>query len=150
MLSAILTSNHQHLDVAFDKVVATGRRKIGFVGLSFKTGTDDLRESPLVALAERLIGKGYELRIYDPEVHLARLLGANKSFIEKQLPHIGQMLDPQLDAVVAASEVVVLGSSSPAVLEALVPQLQPGQIVLDLVGLPPQRVLPCRVEGLSW
>ncbi len=89
MLSAILASNQNHLDLAFDKVAASGKRKVGFVGLSFKTGTDDLRESPLVTLAERLIGKGYELCIYDPEVHLARLLGANKSFIEQHLPHIG-------------------------------------------------------------
>ncbi|MBX3601538.1 MAG: nucleotide sugar dehydrogenase [Rubrivivax sp.] len=150
MLASILPSNTSHLDLAFDKVVALGRRKVGFVGLSFKTGTDDLRESPLVALAERLIGKGYELRIYDPEVHLARLLGANKSFIERHLPHIGQMLMPELADVVAASDVLVLGSSSPAVLQALERDVRPEQALVDLVSLPAASPLRERALGLCW
>lgn len=150
MLSAILASNQSHLDVAFDKVTASGRRKVGFVGLSFKTGTDDLRESPLVTLAERLIGKGYELRIYDPEVHLARLLGANKSFIEKHLPHIGQMLHADLDSVMADSEVLVLGSSSPAVLDAVAANVRDDQVLVDLVRVPAGHALQARSEGLCW
>lgn len=150
MLANILPSNASHLDVAFDKVVALGRRKVGFVGLSFKTGTDDLRESPLVTLAERLIGKGYELRVYDPEVHLARLLGANKSFIERHLPHIGQMLEPELADVVAGSEVLVLGSNSPAVLEALQGLVRPDQPLVDLVHLPADSPLRSRARGLCW
>ena len=150
MLANVLASNEGHLDLAFERVTSLGMRKIGFVGLSFKTGTDDLRESPLVALAERLIGKGYELRVYDPEVHLARLLGANRSFIEQHLPHIGQMLHANLDEVVSRSQLIVLGSSSPAVIEALASELQPEQHVLDLVRLPEGARLPCRVEGLSW
>lgn len=150
MLGAILASNQRHLDLAFDTLSASGLRKVGFIGLSFKTGTDDLRESPLVTLAERLIGKGYALSIYDPEVHLARLLGANKSFIERQLPHIGQMLQPDLATVVAASEVLVLGSSSPAVAQALAEQLRPQQQVLDLVGVPAGSPLAGRTIGLCW
>jgi GDP-mannose 6-dehydrogenase len=150
MLGHILTSNQNHLDLALHKVTALGKRKVGFVGLSFKTGTDDLRESPLVTLAEKLIGKGYELRIYDPEVHLARLLGANKSFIEQHLPHIGQMLAPELADVVAGSEVLVLGSSSPAVIEALSRLVRPGQTVIDLVKVPAGSLLPVPVQGLCW
>lgn len=150
MLSAILASNQNHLDAAFDKVAAAAQRKVGFVGLSFKTGTDDLRESPLVTLAERLIGKGYELRIYDPEVHLARLLGANKSFIEKHLPHIGQMLHADLDAVVAHSDQLVLGSSDPAIHERVATRLRPGQEVVDLVGIRPDSPLSGRTIGLCW
>ena len=150
MLGHVLASNERHLETAFDRVVAAGKRRIGFVGLSFKTGTDDLRESPLVTLAERLIGKGYELRIYDPEVHLARLLGANKSFIERQLPHIGQMLHADLDAVVGASEAIVLGSSSAAVLEALAARLPPEVALIDLVGLPADSPLSARARGLCW
>jgi GDP-mannose 6-dehydrogenase len=150
MLAGVLRSNESHLDLAFDRVAATGKRQIGFVGLSFKTGTDDLRESPLVALAERLIGKGYELRVYDPEVHLARLLGANKSFIEQHLPHIGNMLDPDLAAVVGASDAIVLGSSSRAVIEALSARLKPGQPVVDLVGAPSGLLPAAQVAGLCW
>jgi len=150
MLAHILASNEEHLAAAFDKVVAQGQRKVGFVGLSFKTGTDDLRESPLVTLAEKLIGKGYELRIYDPEVHLARLLGANKSFIEQHLPHIGQMLHAELDSVVAASELIVLGSNSAAVIQALAARLKPGQKVVDLVRAPAGLLPAERVLGLCW
>jgi GDP-mannose 6-dehydrogenase len=150
MLASILESNDEHLELAFEKVVAPGKRKVGFVGLSFKTGTDDLRESPLVALAERLIGKGYELRVYDPEVHLARLLGANKSFIEQHLPHIGQMLHAEIDTVVAESDVLVLGSSSNAVIEALAARLKPGQKVVDLVCAPAGLLPPEQVSGLCW
>ena len=122
MLGHVMASNRSHLDLAFERVAASGKRKVGFVGLSFKTGTDDLRESPLVTLAEQLIGKGYELRIFDPEVQLAKLLGANKSFIEQHVPHIGQMLMPELQDVVARSEVLVLGSHSRPVLGALARQ----------------------------
>lgn len=150
MLGHVLASNDSHLDLAFDKVTAPGKRKIGLVGLSFKTGTDDLRESPLVTLAERLIGKGYELRIYDPEVHLARLLGANKSFIERHLPHIGQMLHAELAAVVKDSETIVVGSSSPSVLEALASMVSPEQTLVDLVRVPADSPLAERVVGMSW
>ena len=73
-------------------MLATGKRRVGMIGLSFKTGTDDLRESPLVTLAEQLIGKGLSLLVYDPEVHLSRLLGANRRFIEQHLPHIGNLI----------------------------------------------------------
>jgi GDP-mannose 6-dehydrogenase len=150
MLSAILASNKAHLDLAFDKVVASGKRKVGFVGLSFKTGTDDLRESPLVTLAEMLIGKGYQLSVYDPEVHLARLLGANKSFIEQHLPHIGEMLVPELNTVVDQAEVIVLGSNSPAVMDALARRVRADQVVVDLVRLPAGLRLAAPVVGLCW
>ncbi len=150
MLGHVLASNQAHLELALQKVTALGKRKVGFVGLSFKTGTDDLRESPMVSLAELLIGKGYELRIYDPEVHLARLLGANKSFIEQHLPHIGQMLAPELDAVVAGSDVLVLSSSSRPVIDALARLARPEQVVIDLVNLPADVPLRASVQGLCW
>ena len=150
MLSAILQSNREHLDLAMARIAATGQRRVGFVGLSFKTGTDDLRESPLVSLAELLIGKGYQLAVYDPEVHLARLLGANKSFIEQHLPHIGEMLQPELAPVVAGADVLVLGSNSPAVLQALARECRAEQVVIDLVGLPEGHGLKARVQGLCW
>ena len=150
MLGGIMPSNRNHLDLALRKVLADGKRKIGFVGLSFKTGTDDLRESPLVTLAEQLIGKGMELAIYDPEVQLARLLGANRSFIEKHLPHIGQMMRPDIESVVAESEILVVGLSGHEVAEALARLCRPEQILLDLVRLTNRAAINARVEGLCW
>ncbi|HEY1089673.1 MAG TPA: nucleotide sugar dehydrogenase [Burkholderiaceae bacterium] len=150
MLSNILESNRRHLDVALDKLLAMGKRRIGFVGLSFKTGTDDLRESPLVALAEQLVGKGMELAIYDPEVNMARLLGANKSFIERHLPHLGRMLRPTLEEVVAESEVLVVGLNSVEVGTRLGTLCRADQVLLDLVRLPASLNLKSQVQGLAW
>ncbi|WPC67646.1 nucleotide sugar dehydrogenase [Rhodoferax ferrireducens] len=150
MLAGIMPSNRDHLDLALQKLLATGKRKIGFVGLSFKTGTDDLRESPLVSLAEQLIGKGMQLSIYDPEVRLAQLLGANRSFIEKRLPHIGQMLRGEIEGVIDESEVLVVGLADQAVFDTLASRCRPDQVVLDLVNLPNRAVIRAKVEGLCW
>ncbi|WP_296443090.1 nucleotide sugar dehydrogenase [Rhodoferax sp. UBA5149] len=150
MLAGIMPSNRDHLDLALQKLLATGKRKIGFVGLSFKTGTDDLRESPLVTLAEQLIGKGMQLSIYDPEVRLAQLLGANRSFIEKHLPHIGQMLRAEIEGVIDESEVVVVGLADQAVFDTLASRCRPDQVVLDLVNLPNCAAIRAKVEGLCW
>lgn len=150
MLGGIMQSNRNHLDLALRKLLALGKRKIGFVGLSFKTGTDDLRESPLVTLAEQLIGKGMQLAIYDPEVHLASLLGANRSFIETHLPHIGQMMRPELEEVIRESEVLVIGLSGQAIADILARSCIPGQVLLDLVRLPNRPAIAAKVVGLCW
>lgn len=150
MLAGIMPSNRDHLDLALQKLLATGKRKIGFVGLSFKTGTDDLRESPLVSLAEQLIGKGMQLSIYDPEVRLAQLLGANRSFIEKHLPHIGQMLRGEIEGVIDESEVLVVGLADQVVFDTLASRCRPDQVVLDLVNLPNRAAIRAKVEGLCW
>lgn len=150
MLGGIMQSNRNHLDLALRKLLALGKRKIGFVGLSFKTGTDDLRESPLVTLAEQLIGKGMQLAIYDPEVHLASLLGANRSFIQTHLPHIGQMMRPELEEVIRESEVLVIGLSGQAIADILARSCIPGQVLLDLVRLPNRPAIAAKVVGLCW
>ncbi|MCF8154379.1 MAG: nucleotide sugar dehydrogenase [Rhodoferax sp.] len=150
MLAGILPSNRNHLDIALHKLLATGKRRIGFVGLSFKTGTDDLRESPLVALAEQLIGKGMLLSVFDPEVHLARLLGANRSFIEKHLPHIGGMLQADIQSVIESSDVLVVGMSGGPVFESLATHCRTDQYILDLVHLPNRSAIAAKVVGLCW
>ncbi|HEY8113441.1 MAG TPA: nucleotide sugar dehydrogenase [Actinomycetes bacterium] len=134
LLSHVLPSNEEHLRRAFDLVAATGRRRIGLFGLSFKPGTDDLRESPLVELAERLLGKGYDLRIYDANVTLSRLMGANRDYIEGRLPHLGDLLSNSVEDVLAHAEVCVVGCQDPAVLGAL--DAAGDRTIIDLVRLP--------------
>ena len=119
MLGSIQQSNRQHIDHAIAKVLQSGCRKIGMVGLSFKSGTDDLRESPLVLLAEQLIGKGLQLRVYDPDVHLSSLLGANRRYIESHVPHLGQLLRTILKTVIDESEMLVIALSDAQVVAAL-------------------------------
>lgn len=150
MLASIMQSNRDHLDLALHKIVARGKRKIGFIGLSFKTGTDDLRESPLVTLAEQLIGKGMQLSVYDPEVHLAKLLGANRRYIENHLPHIGELLQADIRQVIAESEVLVLGLTGQQVFDAVAANVRADQWVLDLVNMPGRDALAADVEGLCW
>ena len=150
VMSAILKSNEEHLAVALRKLLATGKRRIGFIGLSFKTGTDDLRESPLVTLAEQLIGKGMQLAVYDPEVHMSTLLGANRRYIEAHMPHIGQLLQPRIETVIADADVLVVGLSGAAVAEALAKNCRADQIVLDLVNLNNRAAIAAQVEGLCW
>jgi GDP-mannose 6-dehydrogenase len=147
---SILPSNRVHLDRAIAKVLESGRRRVGMIGLSFKTGTDDLRESPLVLLAEHLIGKGIGLLVYDPEVHLSNLLGANSRFIERHLPHIGDHLTDDLAGVVAGSDLLVLGLADPDIYETLAAQVRADQIVLDLVHIPEPERIAGQVLGLCW
>ncbi len=150
MLSAILLSNQEHLAQAVEIVLRSGKRRVGFVGLSFKTGTDDLRESPLVMLAEQLIGKGIQVSVFDPEVHMSQLLGANRAYIEKHLPHIGQLVRPELGDVIAESELVVVGIGASDVIEALKGHLTAEHLVLDLVNVPREAFGGARVQGLNW
>ncbi|MBP6817632.1 MAG: GDP-mannose dehydrogenase, partial [Burkholderiaceae bacterium] len=150
MLASVLPSNQSHLALALDKALSSGKRKVGFVGLSFKPGTDDLRESPMVALAEQLIGKGAQLSIYDPEVHLAKLLGANRRYIEKHLPHIGELLNPSLEAVVAGSDLLIVGIADAATAQQLARWSRADQTVLDLVSLPNREAFAADVQGLCW
>jgi GDP-mannose 6-dehydrogenase len=150
MLEGILRSNREHLELALRKVLASGHRRIGLIGLSFKSGTDDLRDSPLVTLAEQLIGKGLQLSIYDPEVSLSRLLGANRRYIETLLPHLGDLLRTDLGEVIARSDLLVVGLADDATREGLARHCRPGQAVLDLVRLRDLGDLAADITGLCW
>ncbi|MFI7637447.1 nucleotide sugar dehydrogenase [Nonomuraea sp. NPDC049400] len=150
LLSHVLPANEAHLQRAFELVVAADSRKVGLFGLSFKPGTDDLRESPLVELAERLLGKGYDLRIYDENVTLSRLMGANRHYIEQRLPHLGDLLTNSVDDVLSHADVCVIGSREPAVLDAVA--RSGTRTIIDLVRLPDaaeRRATPGYV-GLAW
>ena len=147
---SIMQSNRAHIDHAVAKVLATGRRRIGMIGLSFKTGTDDLRESPLVLLAEHFIGKGLALKIYDPDVNLSRLLGANRRFIEQHVPHLGSLLCDDLAALIEESDLLIVGLSDRGIFATLEKHARPDQVVLDLVCIPGSYSMRAQVSGLCW
>jgi GDP-mannose 6-dehydrogenase len=134
VLQAILPSNQLQIQHAIDAVLETGRKRVGLLGFSFKAGTDDLRESPIVILAEALLGKGCSLRIYDHNVSLAKLVGANKEYIERQIPHLSSLLCDRIDEVLEGSEVIVVGNASPEFAEALT-RTRADHVVFDLVRI---------------
>jgi GDP-mannose 6-dehydrogenase len=150
VISQILPSNRQQIQRAFDDVMETGRKKVGLLGFSFKAGTDDLRESPIVILAEMLLGKGLSLCIYDKNVSLAKLVGANKEYIERQIPHLSSLLCPSIEQVIDTSDVIVIGNKSAEFAEALT-RCRPDQIVIDLVRLPiVGSLLQADYRGICW
>jgi GDP-mannose 6-dehydrogenase len=151
LLESILPSNTEHIERAVEIILRSGKRKVGMLGLSFKPGTDDLRESPLVHLAKRLLGEGCELQIWDPSVALGRLIGSNRQFIEDEIPHIGSLLRDDAASLIHSSEIVVLGTKT-LNKEALRNELRPSQRLLDLVNI--EKVLRCNnqpgYEGICW
>jgi GDP-mannose 6-dehydrogenase len=150
LLSGALESNERQIERAFRMVTAAGSRRVGVLGLSFKAGTDDLRESPIVALVERLIGKGHQLAIYDRDVRAAQLIGSNKQFIEREIPHIWSLMRDSVAEVIANCDVLVIGNGASEFRE-IAPAVRPGQMVVDLV-----RAFGARTsdgdgyEGICW
>jgi GDP-mannose 6-dehydrogenase len=131
-------------------VLETGKKRIGLLGFSFKAGTDDLRESPIVILAEALLGKGCSLAIYDKNVSLAKLVGANKEYIEQQIPHLSSLLCESVDEVIDQSDVLVVGNNAPEFGEALT-RCRADQIVIDLVRLPVSgAAIQADYRGICW
>jgi GDP-mannose 6-dehydrogenase len=155
VLAGILTSNEYQKRIAFDLVRKTGKKKIGVLGLSFKPGTDDLRESPIVELVETLIGKGYEVTIYDKDVYLSAIYGSNKAYIEREIPHISRLICTTVDEVLARSEVLVIANRNPLYAEIL-PKLSQEQILIDLVRLSKEAIetavmtLDGKYKGICW
>ena len=149
LLGSILLSNQHQIERAIDLVLGTGKKNIGVLGLSFKQGTDDLRESPMVTLIERLIGKGLRLMIYDRDVEMARISGANKEFIEREIPHISSLMHNDLAAVIESSEVLIIGKKE-AEFRDLAARVKPGCVVIDLVRMFEQRTEQAGYEGICW
>ena len=134
----------------FRKSLKLRKKRVGMLGLSFKPGTDDLRESPMVELVERLIGKGYEVLIYDREVSMARVFGSNKRYIENAIPHVSSLMRDSLCEVINNSEIVVVAKNGAEFAEAL-ERLDADKILLDLVGVVRDRSgLEAQYEGICW
>jgi GDP-mannose 6-dehydrogenase len=150
VLEAILPSNEMQIKIALDMIAQTGKRKVGVLGFSFKAGTDDLRHSAQVELIERLIGKGYHVRLFDRNVTLARLQGTNKTYIEKEIPHIATLMCASVQEVLAESEVVVVGNRDESFASAL-QSLSHDQIVIDLVRVTDQMTSANgQYQGICW
>jgi GDP-mannose 6-dehydrogenase len=154
VLSSIIASNQLHIAHALSMIQATGSRRVGLLGLSFKDGTDDLRESPIVTLAEQLIGKGYELLVYDRNVRLASLVGANREYILNHIPHIGRLLVERPEQLLEHAEVLAVASASVEVTE-LLRSVAPSRHVIDLVGAwndasDAHAPAAGRYDGIAW
>jgi GDP-mannose 6-dehydrogenase len=150
MLASLMESNQKQVELAFNMVRKTGKMSIGVLGLSFKAGTDDLRESPIVELTEMLIGKGYRLKIFDEEVSLAKLYGANRRYIENTIPHISSLMATSLQEVVETCDVVLISKKGAQFAEA-VKNLPKDRIVLDLVRLfEKSEDQSSSYEGICW
>ncbi len=148
LLSSLLQSNRLQVERAVEMVLRTGKNRIGVLGFSFKAGTDDLRESPMVSLIETLIGKGFQLAVYDRDVSLARLFGANKEFIERGIPHISQLMRSSLDEVLETSDLLIVGNKSEEFRE-IESKLRADQVVIDLVRLF-EKTSDGVYQGICW
>ncbi len=148
LLSSIMNSNSEQVTNAFNIVTGYGSRKVSMLGLSFKSDTDDLRESPLVELAEQLIGKGYDLKIFDRNVDYARTHGANREYINQKIPHLSNLMDSDLNGVVEHGEVVVVGNND-QLFQTVIADVPEGKRVVDLVGF--MKTTSNEVlEGICW
>ncbi|HEY3580952.1 MAG TPA: nucleotide sugar dehydrogenase [Pyrinomonadaceae bacterium] len=148
VLSAILPSNRLQIERAIEMVVRSGKKRVGVLGFSFKAGTDDLRESPIVTLIETLIGKGFELAIYDRHVSVAKLVGANKEYIEREIPHISKLMRSDIDAVLNDSDIVIIGNQAEE-FRGVAERLRDGQQLVDLVRLY-DRTSNENYQGICW
>ncbi|MEO0973937.1 MAG: nucleotide sugar dehydrogenase [Pseudomonadota bacterium] len=150
MLQALLPSNELHVAHAARMVMERGRPRVGMIGISFKSGTDDLRESPLVTLAETFIGKGLDLRIHDPEVSLAHLMGANRRYIDESIPHIGSLMSERVEDVIAHADVLVVGLNDTPLIDAVHAHHRADQFILDLVSMRDADELNAEYQGVCW
>jgi GDP-mannose 6-dehydrogenase len=149
LLSSLNQSNRLQIESAVEKVLASKCRQVGVLGMSFKSGTDDLRESPMVVLIETLIGKGTKLAIYDRDVELARLFGANKEYIEREIPHISSLMKSEISEVVQGAELIIVGKKEAEYRDAL-KTAAPTTVIFDLVRLGGDVEMAPKYDGLCW
>ena len=149
ILNSILPSNELQVERGLNMVMEKGSRKIGVLGFSFKAGTDDLRESPVVEMIERLIGKGYDLRLYDRNVNLASLVGANRDYILNRIPHISKLMVGNIDEVLSHAETIVIGNNDPE-FHKIMDKLNDGQVIVDLVRISNDQSVVEKYDGICW
>jgi GDP-mannose 6-dehydrogenase len=149
-ISGLLVSNEAHIDRAYAMIARDGRKKVALFGLAFKPGTDDMRDSPLVMLAERLLGKGFDMAIYDNFVKISRLLGKNKEFIDREIPHLDRLLVDTPEAVLQDAEIIVIGHADAAARQSIIAHAA-GRRIVDLSGYADIReAARSDYEGICW
>jgi GDP-mannose 6-dehydrogenase len=149
ILSSILPSNELQVRRGLKLIMDKGHNRVGVLGFSFKAGTDDLRESPMIEIIERLLGKGYDLRIYDKNVNVASLVGANRDFILNRIPHISKLMVGNIDAVLNHAETVVIGNNDPD-FRSVTEQMREGQCMVDFVRITNSGGKNGRYDGICW
>jgi GDP-mannose 6-dehydrogenase len=148
IMSSVLPSNELQVSRGVQMIMGKGKRKVGVLGFSFKAGTDDLRESPIIEVIERLLGKGYDLRIYDKNVRIASLVGANRDFILNRIPHVSRLMVDKIDDVMEHAETVVIGNGDPE-FGSVPGRLRQGQSIVDFVRIANQRS-ENGYDGICW
>jgi GDP-mannose 6-dehydrogenase len=149
LLDSLIPSNRAQIEAGIELIMGAGSKKVGIFGFSFKHGTDDLRESPLVDVIERLVGKGYDLRLYDRNVNIARLVGANRDYILKVIPHIERLMMTDMESVLEHADIVVVGNNA-AEFRDIAARLRPDQRVIDFVRIKPIEESHANYQGICW
>jgi GDP-mannose 6-dehydrogenase len=149
MLDNLMRSNRKHIERGIQRIIAKGHKKIGILGFSFKSDTDDLRESPLVEVIERLLGKGYDIRLYDRNVNIASLMGANRDYIMNRIPHISKLMMTTMEGVLNHGDTIVIGNGSPEFRD-ICNNLRSGQAVVDLVRINDALCSMENYDGICW
>jgi len=149
ILTSILPSNEMQVNRGVQLIIDKGNKRVGILGFSFKSGTDDLRESPMIEVIERLLGKGYDLRIYDKNVNIASLVGANRDFILNRIPHISRLMVDHIDKVLDHAETIVIGNRDPE-FSAVLDKLRDGQHLVDFVRITGRRSGNGKYDGICW
>jgi len=149
IINAIMPSNERQIEKGLKMIMEKGSKKVGILGFSFKAGTDDLRESPLVEVIERLLGKGYDVKLYDRNVNIASLVGANRDYILNHIPHISRLMEDSIDKVLAHAETVVIGNGATE-FRTVLERLREGQVVVDLVRISDAKSAQGKYDGICW
>ena len=149
LLNAVLPSNRNQIERGFQMIASKKNRKVGILGFSFKAGTDDLRESPMVEIIERLLGKGYEIRIYDRNVNLAKLTGANRDYILNHISHIARLMTDKMEDVLEFGKTIVVGNNANE-FHGVLEKLRDDQVMVDFVRITGQRSKKGKYEGICW
>lgn len=149
ILNALIPSNQKQIDRGMNMITEKGSKKVGILGFSFKAGTDDLRESPLVEVIERLIGKGYDIRLYDKNVNIASLTGANKDYILNVIPHISNLMVQSIDEVLAHADTIVIGNGDKA-FHDIHSRVKKGQVIVDFVRISDATSVDGEYDGICW